>query len=171
MPHDTKEWLALQRRVHGEFARRLAAITDWDGPTPDTEWNVRDLVTHVIDEQREVPALLDGQTAEQARAGFEPLRDDLKAEWALYSFAAIAAWHSVAEDAPVHLSWDTVPASEFLRETVSDVTIHTWDLARAIGADEHLDTELIEAVWTVFEPQADTLAASGLYAPSGSDSG
>ena len=48
---------------------------------------------------------------------------------------------------------------------MSDVAIHTWDLARAVGADEELDTELVEAVWTVFEPQKETLAASGLYAP------
>ena len=54
---------------------------------------------------------------------------------------------------------------EYLREQVSDVAIHTWDLARAVGADEELDTELVEAVWTVFEPQKETLAASGLYAP------
>jgi len=47
---------------------------------------------------------------------------------------------------------------------VSDVTIHTWDLARAIGAPEELDPELVDAVWTVFEPQQETLALSGLYA-------
>jgi uncharacterized protein (TIGR03086 family) len=64
----------------------------------------------------------------------------------------------------VHLSHDTVTAADYLREQVADVTIHSWDLARATDADEELDEALVEAVWTVFEPQRDTLQASGLYA-------
>ncbi len=47
---------------------------------------------------------------------------------------------------------------------MADVTIHAWDLARATGSDETLDEELVAAVWTIFEPQRDTLQASGLYA-------
>ena len=59
-----------------------------------------------------------------------------------------------------------VNAAGYLREVVSDVTIHSWDLARAVAADESLDDHLVEAVWTVFEPQKDMLAASGLTATS-----
>lgn len=162
--NDTYNWRALLRLAHLEFARRLAAVTDWDGPTPDTEWRVRDLVTHVIDEQRDVPALLAGVDPARARADLEPLREDLRGEWELYSLAAAGAWAATPDDAEVHLSDDTVSAAEFLRERVSDVTIHTWDLARAIGADEQLEDELIAAVWTVFEPQAETLAATSLFA-------
>lgn len=161
----TYDWLALQKRVHREFGWRLAEVTDWEAPTPDDEWNVRDLVTHVIEEQQWVPHLLAGRSIAQARLDLEPLRDDLLAEWRLYSLAATAAWASSRPDQPVRLSYDTVTMADYLREQVSDVAIHTWDLARAIGAEEQLDTELVEAVWTVFEPQKDTLAASGLYAP------
>jgi uncharacterized protein (TIGR03086 family) len=82
----------------------------------------------------------------------------------LYSLAASAAWDAADPDALVSLSFDTVPVTEYLREQTSDVAIHSWDLARAVGADETLDAELVSAVWTVFEPQQDTLAASGLYA-------
>lgn len=162
MAHD---WLELQKLVHREFAVRLAAVTDWDAPTPDSEWNVRDLVTHVVDEQRWVPHLLAGRTVAQAERDLEPLRQDLVAEWQLYSLAATSAWEQTPRDARVHLSYDTVTMDDYLREQVSDVAIHTWDLARAVGADEQLDPDLVEAVWSVFEPQKETLAASGLYAP------
>lgn len=162
MEHD---WLALQKRVHREFASRLATVTDWDAPTPDTGWSVRDLVSHVIEEQQWVPYLLAGQSIAKAKKQIEPLRDDLRGEWELYSFAATTAWAASAPEQRVHLSYDEVTMADYLREQVSDVAIHTWDLARAIGADEQLDPELVEAVWTVFEPQKDTLAASGLYAP------
>jgi uncharacterized protein (TIGR03086 family) len=74
------------------------------------------------------------------------------------------AWENVELTAPVKLSYDTVPASQYLSEQVADVIVHSWDLARAIGADDRLDDALVEAAWTVFEPQRDTLEASGLFA-------
>ena len=159
------DWLSLQHRVQREFSRRIAAISDWDAPTPDAEWSVRDLVAHVIEEQQWVPYLLAGETVATARKEIEPLRNDLRAEWELYSFAATAAWMSTRPETVVHLSYDSVTMADYLREQVSDVAIHTWDLARAIGGDEDLDPEIVEAVWTVFEPQKETLAASGLFAP------
>ena len=161
---DKFDWHALQRTAHREFGSRVAAITDWEAATPDTEWNVRDLVTHVIEEQQWVPHLLSGRSIPEAQLAMDKLRDDLAQEWELYSFAATAAWKEAQPAAMVKLSYDTVTVHEYLREQVADVTIHAWDLARAVGADEALDAELVEAVWTVFEPQQQTLAASGLYA-------
>ncbi|HEY8913702.1 TIGR03086 family metal-binding protein [Lacisediminihabitans sp.] len=162
---DHSDWLDLQKQAHREFATRLDGITDWDAPTPDSEWNVRDLVRHVVEEQQWVPHLLAGRTVEQTMRDLQPLGDDLRAEWRLYSLAATAAWDEASPSTLVCLSRDKVPVTDYLREQVGDVTIHSWDLARAVGASEQLDAALIEAVWTLFEPQRDTLAASGLYAP------
>ena len=158
------DWLALQKQAHREFGVRLGGVTDWDAPTPDTDWTVRDLVTHVVEEQQWVPHLLAGSSVADARRRIQPLGDDLRAEWRLYSLAATSAWDAASPDTQVLLSYDTVAVSEYLREQVSDVAIHSWDLARAVGADESLDGALVEAVWTVFEAQRDTLAASGLFA-------
>lgn len=162
----TYDWLELHKQAHAEFGRRVSAITDWDAPTPDTEWNVRDLVRHVIVEQQWVLPLLKGLTIDEAQATIAPLCDDLVGEWRRYSWLATQAWQSTPAEAPVHLSYGMVTAAGYLREVVSDVTIHSWDLARAVSTDELLDDELVEAVWTVFEPQKDMLAASGLYAPA-----
>jgi uncharacterized protein (TIGR03086 family) len=164
MKTDDFDWHKLQRRAHQEFATRLAAVTDWEAPTPDTEWNVRDLVAHVVEEQQWVPHLLGGRSFAQAQVAIEPLRDDLVEEWALYSFAATSAWDAADPDATVQLSYDTVAVKDYLREQVADVAIHTWDLARAAGVDEILDEELVQAVWCVFEPKQADLAATGLYA-------
>jgi len=161
---DGFDWHALQRRAHQEFASKLAAVTDWKAPTPDTDWNVSDLVSHVIEEQQWVPHILAGRSLAQAEASIDPLRDDLAEEWQLYSFAATSAWNEATPDTMVQLSYDTVKVQDYLREQVADVTIHAWDLARAAHTDEHLDDELVAAVWTVFEPQKDTLEASGLFA-------
>lgn len=166
MQSDDFDWLRLQKLAHREFSARVDAITDWDAATPDTEWSVRDLVRHVVEEQQWVPQLLAGRTVAQAKRHIEPLRDDLRAEWRLYSFAATEAWEESTLDSLVHLSYDRVPVADYLREQTSDVAIHAWDLARAVGAGESLDDDLVAGVWTVFEPQRDTLAASGLYAPA-----
>lgn len=161
MPTD---WIALQTLAAAEFGRRVAAVTEWDAPTPDSEWTTRDLVAHVVDEQRWIPKLLTGCDHAQAEADLEPIGDDLVAEWERHSGAAIEAWQRAPQDTPVHLSTDVVSAGEYLAEQTSDITIHTWDLARATGSDEQLPDELVEAVWTHFEPQIQSLEATGLYA-------
>ena len=42
----------MLRRAVGEFGARVSEIRDgqWEAGTPDTEWNVRDLVSHVVSE-------------------------------------------------------------------------------------------------------------------------
>lgn len=160
----TPDWIALQKLAHDEFTARVELITEWDGTTPDRGWTVRDLVRHVVLEQQWVPPLLSGLSPLQARRALAPLGADLAAEWRIYSAAATAAWQRTPVDAPVILAADTVTAFDYLREQVSEVTIHAWDLAKATRADATLDQSLIEAVWTVFEPQRDTLEASGLFA-------
>ena len=157
-------WLELQKTAHDEFGTRLAHVTDWEGETPDTEWNTRELVTHVIDEQRWVPLLLSGLSVAEAKAQLEPLGTDLVTEWARFSAGALAAWDAIDLAAPVQLSYDTVPARDYLAEQVSDVAIHSWDVARATSSVETLEDDLVAAVWTIFEPQRDTLELSGLFA-------
>lgn len=158
------DWLELQKQAHNEFSARVAAITDWDAPTPDTEWSVRDLVRHVVSEQQWIPPLLAGLSLQDARRELRPLGPDLAAEWRTYSALATDAWQSTPLDSEVHLSYGTVSVADYLSEQVSDVAIHSWDLARATATNETLDGSLVEAVWSVFAPQKETLEASGLFA-------
>jgi uncharacterized protein (TIGR03086 family) len=157
------DWFALQKQAHHEFGRRVSAVDDWNAPTPDKEWSVGDLVRHVVQEQQWIPPLLAGLTIDEAQRLVDPLGDDLAAEWRTHSARATEAWQSAPADAAVQLSYDTVTVIDYLREQVSDVTIHSWDLARATLADEVIGDALVEAVWTVFEPQRQTLEASGLF--------
>jgi uncharacterized protein (TIGR03086 family) len=45
----------------------------------------------------------------------------------------------------VQLSAGATPAPEYLLELTVDLTVHTWDLARATGGDPLLDPDLVEA--------------------------
>lgn len=158
------DWIALVITAHREFGSRLAQVEEWDAPTPDSEWNAEQLVRHVIEEQQWVPPLLAGSTVAEATPTITPIGDDLWTEWQKYSDAAIAAWRATDLSTHVHLSYGTVKMEPYLRQQTSDVTIHTWDLARAVGAADRLDEELVEAVWSDLDDQRAMLSESGLFA-------
>ncbi|MBH0123468.1 TIGR03086 family metal-binding protein [Rhodococcus sp. HM1] len=158
------DWLELQRTAARGFTERLAQVTDWKAPTPDTEWDIAKLVEHMIDEQRWIPPLLAGMTIAEAEASLAPIGDDLRAEWSRYAESATTAWAATAPDASVHLSYGVVPCHNYLKQQVADIAIHTWDLARGVGGDDRLDPDLVAAVWADLQPQKDMLAASGLFA-------
>ncbi|QNG20367.1 TIGR03086 family protein [Rhodococcus triatomae] len=157
------DWISLQRTARDEFGARVAMIVQWSGPTPDTDWTVTDLVRHVVVEQQWVPPLLAGKTVDQARSDVASLHGDLRAEWNRYAHAASLAWEETDLQAPVHLSFGTFPVEYYLRQQTSDIAVHAWDLARAVGADERLDPTLVEAVWRELDGQRDMLADSGLF--------
>ncbi|SMH37366.1 TIGR03086 family protein [Rathayibacter oskolensis] len=159
---EMSRWLDLQERAHAAFDARLALVADWSAPTPDTEWDTRALVLHVVREQQRAYTLLSG--GDESPIRLEPVGADLRSEWRRVTDRARTAAQAVDPEAVLRLGRDSVTALEFMRECVSDVTIHAWDLARATGGDETLDEELVAAVWELFAPQEATLRASGLYA-------
>ncbi|WP_066515360.1 TIGR03086 family metal-binding protein [Curtobacterium ammoniigenes] len=165
------DWFALYRIASEEFGRRVANVEAWSGPTPDAEWSVADLVNHVIGEQRAVPELLARGTSRRSLrlASAESLEPSSPYEgpqhaWSVFAAAASAAAAVTPASAEILLGTDVLSLNDYLAELASDIAIHTWDLARATQQDEDLPGELVEAVWSHFEPQIDSLAASGLYA-------
>ena len=153
-----------------EFDTRVALIGEdqWESPTPCTDWDVRALVAHLVDECRWVPYLLDGGSPADAGERFaaDPLGDDPKADWRSASTAAREAFgRDGALDHTVAVSYGEISARDYLWQLTTDVTVHSWDLARGIGADEQLDHELVRRVHSEAEKDAETLASSGLFDP------
>jgi uncharacterized protein (TIGR03086 family) len=62
-----------------------------------------------------------------------------------------------------------VSGADLLGFRVTDLTLHAWDLARAIGADDTLDVDLVELIWSRVEPILPVLVDTGLFGdgPSG----
>ncbi|MBW3538580.1 TIGR03086 family protein [Candidatus Parcubacteria bacterium] len=167
-------WLASQ-----EFDRGVTRITDdqWSLPTPCTEWDVRQLVRHLVYEQLWVPPLIEGQTIEQVGDRFvgDVLGDDPKLAWKTASTAAtVALRQEGAMSRKVHLSFGDVVGREYTWQLFIDLLIHAWDLARALGVDENLDPELVEAGLQKMQVDAKDWRAAGvlgeeLAAPDGAD--
>ena len=66
----------------------------------------------------------------------------------------------------MHLSFGDFAGSEYLGQVISDVVVHSWDLARAIGADDRLDPALVAFVDEFLSPQIDAWRAAGAFGPA-----
>lgn len=147
-PMDTVE---LHRRSVSSWLEQVARIgdDDWDRVTPCTAWSVRELVNHVVGEDRWTVPLMQGRTLAEVGdtldgdlLGADPpaaARD--AAEEAIREAAA-----RYADDLSVHLSYGDESADEYLRQLVADHVVHGWDLAAALGTDRTLDPSLVGAV-------------------------
>lgn len=153
-----------------EFDHRVHLIRDdqWHAPTPCTEWDVRDLVNHLVYEQLWAPLLLNGATLEEVGDRFDgdQLGEDPITTWEASSGVARDAFaRPGALDGIVHTSMGETTALEYTRQMTTDLAVHAWDLARGIGADEALDEDLVEALHEVWARRIDMLASSGVFAP------
>jgi uncharacterized protein (TIGR03086 family) len=167
MGTDTSE---LHRRATDAFGARVHAVRDdqWELPTPCSEWNVRQLVNHLVYENRWTPPLFAGRTIAEVGDRFEGdlLGDDPKAAWDGSAKEAVAAVQEHgAMERTVHLSFGDVPGSEYAMQLFADHLIHGWDLARAIGADERLDPELVGACARWFEANEQGYRSVGAVGP------
>jgi hypothetical protein len=68
-----------------------------------------------------------------------------------------------------------MPAGEIISRFVTmDVLVHTWDLARTIGADEHLDQESVQQAFETLKPMDAMIRMPNVFAaklepPPGAD--
>lgn len=159
--------------AHGQamavFDRAVRAVepSDWDAPTPCTDWSVRDLVHHLVSEQLWVPDLLAGRTIAEVgdRYDGDVLGSDPAGVWASSSSAARAAWLAPgATERTVHLSYGDEAATEYGWQMTTDLAVHGWDLATALGRDAGLPGELAESLLSYVEPQVSAWSGTGMFA-------
>ncbi len=143
---------AFGERVHAVYGR-------WDAPTVNPGWGVRELVNHLVNEERWTPLLLGGATIAEIGDRFD---GDLLGPDPLttYDEAAAAALAAVLAEGAVegvaHLSFGDRPSREYVLQLSADHLVHAWDLARALGTDETLDADVVDVLlrWYVEETEA-----------------
>jgi len=170
---------AMFGRAVAEFDARVRQIDghQWQAGTPDEDWCVRDLVNHLVAEDLWAPPLLAGSTITEVGDRFEGdvLGSEPMAAWTAASAEAVRAVQADgAMDRIVHLSFGDFPGGEYTLQLFADHLIHAWDLARAIGADERLDEELVTSCAAWFEAMEESYRSAGVIAarppvPSDSD--
>jgi uncharacterized protein (TIGR03086 family) len=166
----TRDGLALLRRGGSEFGRRLVDITpvQLTQPTPCEEWTVRDLIHHVVGESITSVRLLHGADGARAMVGLD---DDILGDDVSTAFALAASGEYAAFEQPGAMEWIVhhptmdMRGAQLLEFRIGGLTLHAWDLARASGGDETLDSELVEAVWAQLSPMAPFIAQTGVFGP------
>jgi uncharacterized protein (TIGR03086 family) len=134
--------------VNDAFARRLRLIgpDDWRRLTPCSEWDVCALVNHVVGANVRYQLLLHGAPTEQVEAlrTVDHLGDDALASFVATADGVVACFHEdgALERVTHHATGDRT-GRELWSMRVLDTAIHGWDLARAIGADETLDDDVV----------------------------
>jgi uncharacterized protein (TIGR03086 family) len=125
---------------------RLVGAHEWQAPTPCTDWDVRTLVNHVTRGNLNYVRLRRGAAA----AEFVRMRDaDALGENPVSAFDASARECASAYREPGALDvvvdhpLGAVTGRQALAVRTTDTVIHTWDLARAIGADDALKPTLV----------------------------
>ncbi|MFN2595510.1 MAG: TIGR03086 family metal-binding protein [Actinomycetota bacterium] len=158
--------LKLFEKGLNQFGELVSAIKEdqWGDSTPCSDWDVRALTNHVLGEVLWMPPMLEGKTIEEVGDRFEgdQIGTDASATWAeAQRVAAEAVNQPGAMEKTVHLSFGDFPGRMYLGQVLIDLTIHAWDLARGIDADDQLDPELVEFVTAEFTPQVDAWRAGG----------
>jgi uncharacterized protein (TIGR03086 family) len=136
-------------------------------PTPCAGWDVRQLVNHVVGEDRWAAELLAGRTIADVGTDLDGdlLGADPVAAWSVASAAAGRAVDSAGDDDMVALSVGPTALDEYLRQLAADHLVHAWDLATAAGANLRLDDDLVAAVTEWFAPLEDLYRSHGMVGP------
>ena len=140
-----------------------------DNPSPCDEWTVRDLLNHITSGASMFAICVrDGSISDEQMGALmtgDNLGDDYRGAFRDASAAAMDAFGAEgAVDRMVTLPFGTMPAGVALNIAVFDVSIHTWDLARATDQSMELDIETLETAYALAQAMIPDMRTNGVVA-------
>lgn len=134
-------------------------------PTPCEDWNVSDLLWHVARASEMAVALLNGASQSEASQLFDAeVPSDLIEECHRALNAQLLAMEKATDlDQIVHHPIGDIPVRQLIDFRITDLTLHAWDLARALGVDEDLPDQLVEHVYGVLQPMETFIGETGVF--------
>jgi uncharacterized protein (TIGR03086 family) len=162
--------VALYTRAVDSFVDKVNGVRpdQWTLPTPCADWDVRQLVNHVVSEQLWSAPMFQGATIADVGDRFD---GDLLGEdpRATADGAGQTAKQAVLADGAmgttVHLSFGDTPADEYVTQLLADHIIHGWDLAVAIDADRTIDSDAVAFLTTWFADREQIYRRAGAVGP------
>jgi uncharacterized protein (TIGR03086 family) len=135
----------------------------WMAPTPCTEWNVRDVVNHVVAMNLVFAAMIDdGPMPER---GADHLGNDPVAAYQASTASLVGAF---ARPGVLERSYagplGSATGAERLQIRLYDLLTHGWDLAQATGMPAQIPDELAEQALAFVRNQFSTQPRTGRFA-------
>jgi len=159
----SQEVIDRTTQLVNQFDARVAAAPEdaWTKPAPCEGWTARDVVAHVTNNLFRLSAGL-GAGAPREVADDE----DITAAWHDARDCFLGALGEADMSATLPGPFGPMPAEQLIGRIIStDVLVHTWDLARAVGGDEHLDTAAVEGAYSGLKPLDSMIRMPGVFGP------
>jgi len=158
-------------RSRVEFRRVLAGVTHehWELATPCEEWDVRELVNHVLGGNVRYTMLLRGAGPAEVAAtrSWDHIGADALASFDLSATEVVGAFgEQDALERTVHHPAGDRSGLDLLWLRIAEWTVHAWDLARAIGGDERLDPDLVDSLLARLDKHGTGLESGGYFTPA-----
>lgn len=154
-------------RQHASDAARFtelvesASAGDWARPSPVAEWAALDIVQHLVEWSR---GFLTGAGIELPALDVEA---DPGAAWKQHVTDIQAILDDPAGRVLSNPHTGDKPVDEAIDQFyTSDIWLHTWDLAKALGVEPDLDPQRCAAALAAMEPMEQLLRDSGQYGPA-----
>lgn len=146
------------------FDERVQAVApeQWGAQSPCDDWKARDVVAHVVGNYRSMAAQAGGGEASSMGDDEDPGQ-----AWS----AAYQQMQDLTKDPDALATSVTGPTGPTPLEQMMgglmamDTHIHTWDLARAVGGDERLDSGIVHFATEMLTPMDDMLRRPGVFGP------
>ncbi|HSX45244.1 MAG TPA: TIGR03086 family metal-binding protein [Candidatus Saccharimonadales bacterium] len=148
-----------------EHCVRLVQDDQLTNDTPCTDWNLHDLVGHMVYELMWLPEIAEGKTVKEVGDRFDGdlLGKDIQAAWDRASHNALAAVEKADSKATAHLSYGDVSMFDYIDEMARDMMIHGWDVGQSINCNLIFEPEVLKTMYDYVLPRKDRFAKSGLF--------
>ncbi|HVA59204.1 MAG TPA: TIGR03086 family metal-binding protein [Mycobacteriales bacterium] len=152
------------RQVSKGFDAAVKAVAphQWEAQSPCEGWKARDVVAHVVAGHRGVIAGVRGGESKPLGGDEDPRQAWEAASRAIDEIAADPEVLAKEIDGPI----GKMPAGQIIGRFVSmDLLVHTWDLARAVGADERLHEDSVSHAYEALKPMDDMIRQPNVFGP------
>jgi uncharacterized protein (TIGR03086 family) len=152
------------RQVSSGFDAVVNTVTpdQWDTQSPCEEWKGRDVVAHVVAGHRSVIAAVSGGESTPLGADEDPKQAWTEASGAMDQITGDPETLAEEVDGPA----GKMPAGEMIgRFVIMDLLVHTWDLARTVGADERLDEDSVQRAYDAVKPMDAMIRRPKVFGP------
>ncbi|MGO9341957.1 MAG: TIGR03086 family metal-binding protein [Acidimicrobiales bacterium] len=152
------------RQVANGFDSAVRAVTPdkWEAQSPCEQWKARDVVAHVVAGHQSVIAGVRGEESKSVGTDDDPVRAWEEVSRAIDEITGDHEALAKEIDGPV----GKMPAGQIIGQFVTmDLLVHTWDLARAVGANERLDENSVGRAYEALKPMDDMIRQPGVFGP------